>query len=65
MPSVETYAAGLAERPAVVLSQAKSAIDEALVSTFEQSSEREAHSAVARVAAGLARRLDVGPGSSA
>ena len=53
---VAAYAARLLERPAEVLTQAKAAIDEAMVTTFEQSGEREAHAAVAGAAARLAAR---------
>lgn len=53
---VSAYAARLLDHPAEVLAQTKAAIDEALVTSFEQSGEREASAAIARVAARLARR---------
>lgn len=59
--AVEAYAAALADRPAEVLTQTKAALEEALVTTYDQSGEREAHAAIARVAAQLARRNDHSP----
>ena len=53
---VGAYAARLVERPAEALAQTKAAIDDAFASCFEQSGEREAHAAVARVAAHLTGR---------